>query len=427
MHLLPTDIIVRRYKQEHSLWVSQRLLVAQCGVSEEYLRQAARDRFKKTAKGYKYKDYLPNTGAAWRWARINGRFYYDYACIPDRAPTHYRSALGSKDTLLQAAEQYKLAQQEQTIAQLKKTIKQRVTALVCSNDTHYYRYETGIGFTSAEAQQMATARAWCRFILQQLHGNGFKKLGISKVQDFYQLCTDLLLPTNLEGFNISSAQYLRNKVTGYPASADIKAQRDYFISGKYGNANALVVGKYPLVSEETGQVYPFDIHQAIMYNLYMNPGSPSKEYVHQLWDRYYQHDIVQFGEQPVSYRAFCHHLSRFNRQILMGKARHGEDWYKKNMLTYVTAEPLQYAHSLFAGDGSGTLAYQYRDKDGKLKARNLYVTLISDVASRYIAGWAAAPEGTSTETEDMTIEALRMAANNSQSLTMFEFVSDTLT
>lgn len=424
MHLLPTDIIVRRYKQEHSLWISQRLLIATCGMSEEYLRARARPMFKERTRGYKYKSYLPDTGASWRWARVNGEFYYDYARISDRAPTYFRSALGSEDTLLQAAEQYCLAKHEQSLAQTRKTIRERVLALVSNEDTHHYRYQMGVGFTAQQALQMATARAWCRFIVQQLQGNTFRKLGIAKIKDFYQVCTDILMPLNLEGFCIGSAKYLRDKVAGYPAGESLQAQREYFVSGKYGNTNALVVGKYPLVNEETGQVYQFDIHQAIMYRLYMNPGSPTKEYIHQLWDSYYKHDIISFGEQPVSYRAFCHHLRRFNKDILMGKARHGIEYYKKNMLTYVTTERLQYAHSLFAGDGSGTIAYKYRDKEGKQKVRNLYITVIHDVASHYIAGWSAGPEGTSAETADMTIDALKMAVKNGDNQTMFEFVSD---
>ncbi|MDT8346520.1 MAG: hypothetical protein RQ756_01860 [Flavobacteriaceae bacterium] len=424
MHLLPTDIIVRRYKQEHSLWISQRLLITQCGVSEEYLWKKARPTFKKTTKGYKYKDYLPYTGAAWRWARVGGKFYYDYDCIPDRAPTHYRSALGSKDALLQAAQQYRRAQQAQTITTIKQQLRQRVANLVSNTDAHYYRYHSAIGYTAEQAQQLATARAWCRFILQQLQNHRYRSLGISTKKDFYQLCTDILLPLKLQGFNISSAKYLRNKIAAYAAEPDLQAQLNFFISGKFGNTNALVVGKYKLYNEETGQVYDYDIHQAIIYNLYMNPGKASKEYMFKLWDQYYKHDIIAFGEQPVAYRTFIHHCRRYNNEILATKARHGSEWYKKNMLTYVAAEPLQYAHSLYAGDGSGTLAYQYRDSDGKLKARNLYILLISDIASRYVAGWAPAPEGSSSEDPGMTLEALRMAIDNSERKTMFEFVSD---
>jgi len=151
------------------------------------------------------------------------------------------------------------------------------------------------------------------------------------------------------------------------------------------------VGKYPLIDESTGQIYQFDIHQAMMFNLYMNPGGSTKEYIRTLWERDYCEDVKEFDLQPVAYRTFCHHLTRFNRQIQTSRARHGEDYYKKHVQTYVTTERLQFAHSLFAGDGSGTINYKYM-KTKKVKGKEvqelstmkLYVILITDVVSRKI-------------------------------------------
>src|SRR5690606_19557674 len=130
-----------------------------------------------------------------------------------------------------------------------------------------------------------------------------------------QICCDLISPLELEGFKVNSAAYLRNKLDTFPINEGNYPQRDFFISGKYGNDNAQIVGKYPLFDEETGQVFDFDIHQAMMFRLYMNPGSSTKEYIRQLWERYYIEDVREFGQEPVSYRTFCHHLSRFNRQL----------------------------------------------------------------------------------------------------------------
>lgn len=168
----------------------------------------------------------------------------------------------------------------------------------------------------------------------------------------------------LEGFKVSSSAYLRNKINDFPITGDVLEQLNFFVSGKYGNDNAQIVGKYPLVDETTGQIHQFDIHQAMMFHLYMNPGGSSKEYIRTLWERDYIEDVREFDLQPVAYRTFCHHLTRFNRQIHTSRARHGEDYYKKNVQTYVTTERLKYAHSLFAGDGSGTVNYKYKKADG---------------------------------------------------------------
>ena len=422
MQLLHNDIQLRNYKDGETLWVSHRLLLQVCQVTDEYLRKA-RTVFKKSIqKGYKYGDFLPNTGSAWRWGKINGTFYYDLDCLPDRKPTHYRSKFGAKHELLQQYEALQSADKSNKQTQLKALIQTQVNSFIDNTDITYYMYSAMVGFNQNQAEQMATARAWCLWMIKQLYNDNFKSLGINKKQDFYQLCTDILAPMELEGFKINSAAYLRNKVNEFPS--DLKEQLNFFISGKYGNDNAQIVGKFPLVDETTGQIFQFDIHQAMMFHLYMNPGGSTKEYIRTLWERDYCEDVKEFDLQPVAYRTFCHHLTRFNRQIQTARARHGEEYYKKNVQTYVTTEKLQFAHSLFAGDGSGTINYKYQKANGKWSTMKLYVILITDVSSRFIAGWSAAPKGSHKETEAMTKEAVKMAIQNGGNQTMFEFISD---
>ncbi|MDB0613557.1 hypothetical protein PL371_17145 [Tenacibaculum maritimum] len=93
-------------------------------------------------------------------------------------------------------------------------------------------------------------------------------------------------------------------------------------------------------------------------------------------------------------------------------------------MTYVPSEKLKYAHSLFAGDGSGTINYKYVDKKGKLKTMKLFVMLISDVSSRQIVGYSFSKKGFHNETTDMMKDAVKMAIKNCDYQTMFEFVSD---
>lgn len=425
MNLLHNDIILRNYKDGETIWVSQRLVMQVCGVQKEYLDTKARPRYKKSIKkNYKYGDFLPKpeSNTYWRWGKVNGTFYYDLDCLPDRKPTHYRSKFGAKHELLQQYEALQSADKSNKQNQLKALIQAQVNTFIDNTDITYYMYSAMVGFNQKQAEQMATARAWCLWMIKQLYNDNFKSLGINKKQDFYQLCTDILAPLELEGFKINSAAYLRNKINEFPT--DIKEQLNFFISGKYGNDNAQIVGKFPLVDETTGQMYQFDIHQAMMFHLYMNPGGSTKEYIRTLWERDYCEDVKEFDLQPVAYRTFCHHLTRFNRQIQTARARHGEEYYKKHVQTYVTTEKLQFAHSLFAGDGSGTINYKYMKPNGKWSTMKLYVILITDVSSRFIAGWAAAPKGSHKETEAMTKEAVKMAIQNGGNQTMFEFISD---
>ncbi len=424
MHLLPNDILIRNYKDGETVWISHRLILQVCQVTDEYLRKS-RVVFKKSiSKGYKYGDFLPQTGTSWRWGKSNGTFYYHYDSLPDRKPTHYRSKFGTKHELLKHLEALQSAESNTQQSNLKKTILTQVNSLIDNTDITYYMYNAVVGFNQNQSIQMATARAWCLWISKQLENDNFKLLGINKKQDFYQACADILSPMNLEGFNVNSAAYLRNKITDFSQSNDILDQLKFFISGKYGNGNAQVVGKFPLIDESTGQIFQFDIHQAMMFQLYMNPGGSTKEYIRQLWEKSYCEDVQEFGLQPIAYRTFCHHLTRFNRQVQTARSRHGQDYYKKHVQTYVTTERLQYAHSLFAGDGSGTINYRYQKPDGKWSTMKLYVILITDVASRFIAGWSPAPSGSHKETEAMTKSAVKMAIETGGNQTMFEFVSD---
>jgi hypothetical protein len=432
MNLLPNDILLRNYKDGETVWLSQRLIMQVCGVTKDYLDCRARRLFKKSIqKGYKYGDFLPNTGSAWRWGKVNGVFYYDYDCLPDRKPTYYRSKFGTKNDLLQAYNNLLNTESNKVVDVYKNTINKQVNTLIDNTDLTYYMYEAVVGFNQEQAEQMAIAKAWCVYLNNQLNSDNFKKLGITKKQDFLQLCTDIIAPMQLEGFKINSAAYLRNKLSEFPYHASTVAQRNYFISGKYGNDNALVVGKYKIYDESTGEEFEFDIHQAMMFHLYMNPGSSTKEYIRTLWERDYINSVKEFDLQPVSYRTFCHHLTRFNKQIVLARHRHGEDYYKKHVQTYVPTEKLQYAHSLFAGDGSGTINYKYykiKKVKGKevreLASMKLYVVLITDVASRFIAGWSAAKPGFHNETFEMTENAVKMAIENGGNQTMFEFISD---
>ena len=424
MNLLNNDIIIRKYKDEESLWISQRLIMQVCQISYEYLR-LSRNKFKKSiSKGYKYGDYLPETGKSWRWAKVKGQFYYDYDNIPDRKPTHYRSKLGTKHELLQQYEALLSANEGKKEDLIKNTIIGQVSVLVNNNDIAYYMYDAHVTFTRKQAEQMALAKAWCIWMLKQLENDNYKALGILKKQDFFSICISIISPMQLEGFKPKSAEYLRNTILYKFPTDNILEQLNFFISDKYGNQNALVVGKYPIFSEETGEIFQFDIHQAIMFNLYMNPGSATKEYLHSLWEDKYCKDIVEFGMQPISYRTFCHHLSRFNNEIKTARERHGVEHYKKNVQTYVTAERLKYAHSLFCADGSGTINYSYVDKKGKQNTMKLYVILITDVATKKIVGWSPSTKGSHKETPQMMMDAVKMAIENTGRQTMFEFISD---
>ena len=98
MQLTTHDIYPRRERDGRTtLWLSERLLIEDLGVTKLYLDQKARPLYIATvSRAKKHKDILPITGKSWRYARINNAFYYDY----DYLPAQRRELLPGKAELL---------------------------------------------------------------------------------------------------------------------------------------------------------------------------------------------------------------------------------------------------------------------------------------------------------------------------------------
>lgn len=101
------DIITRNTGDNQTVWLSQRLIMDVCGISEDFLRTTARKRYKNSVqKCYQHHNVLPDTGKGWRWAKMNAGFYYDLFRIPNRAPQNYRELFGDASQLVQNYEDF---------------------------------------------------------------------------------------------------------------------------------------------------------------------------------------------------------------------------------------------------------------------------------------------------------------------------------
>ncbi len=103
MNLQQGDILVRNYDGTQTVWLSQRLVMEVCGISENQLA-VLRNAYKKSVRSCdlaKSKDFLPDSGKAWRWAKTSNGFYYCLDNIPNKAPKHYRELFGDKEALLE--------------------------------------------------------------------------------------------------------------------------------------------------------------------------------------------------------------------------------------------------------------------------------------------------------------------------------------
>lgn len=391
----------------------------------EYLRTKGRSNYKLSVSPcHRSKDILPDTGKAWRYARINGQFYYDFDRIPDRKDTRYRSRLGNRDELLQAMDELIATEQRYSEQCAIRSVEDYVKARIRNTDILRFRYYEINGvckYNKDKAKELAEAIAWARSIKELVANGGYKDFGYRTKEDFYKACAQILHKKKLEGFAVTTGGSLRKKLVYFPE--DEMEQYDFFVSGRYGNDNARKIGKCKLVDEETGEIKRFDIHEALILKLWMNFGSPAKESKIDLWDRYEQ-DIAYLGEKALSYSTFCHYTNMYNTRLKTYRERHGWKAFASTFLSYIPTENLRYGNSLWCADGSGTLAYSYLDRTGKLRSMRLYIIMVTDVATGKIVGWAPASIGQHKETPEMVRKAVLMGLRSCGKREIMEFVSD---
>lgn len=375
MNIQSNDIVLRQFQGNTTMWLSERYICNTLGSNMgDYLRIRGRLIYRQSVSPcFRSKDILPDTGKAWRYARINGQFYYDFDRIPDRKDTRYRSRLGERDELLHAADE--LATAEVRIAEQYaiRNLEDYVKAHIRNTDFLRFRYYEINGvckYNKDKAKELAEAMAWARSIKELVANGGYKDFGYRTKEDFYKACAQILYKKKLEGFAVTTGGSLRKKLVYFPE--DEMEQYDFFVSGRYGNDNARKIGKCKLVDEETGEIKRFDIHEALILKLWMNFGSPAKESKIDLWN-HYERDIAYLGEKALSYSTFCHYTNMYNTRLKTYRERHGWKAFASTFLSYIPTENLRYGNSLWCADGSGTLAYSYLDRTGKLRSMRLYI------------------------------------------------------
>lgn len=408
MNIGQDDIIVRTFQNTPTVWVSERFICNTLGKGiDEYLRRRARFDYRQSVSPcHRTKDILPATGKSWRYARINGQFYYDYDFIPNRADTQYRSRLGDKDSLLHAVDEVAAKSKEMTRKEAEEYMIRTVMARQNSEDIHYYMFKEINGvckYNQDMSRQLAEALNWLRVAREMVNNKRYQMIGINKQEEFFGLCAAILNRRKLYGFTITTGGSFRKKLVYFPN--DIDGQRDYLISGRFGNDNARRLGRDRLVDTTTGEIFNFDMHQAIILDLWMNPGGAGKGSKIELWNLY-REDIVYMGLDPMSYSTFCHYTNSYDTEFNTTSERHGTGFFNKVCLPYISSDKPVHSNSLWCADGSGTIGYKYYDKEGDLRSMRLYVMLISDVATGKIVGWCPSAPGFHSESPYMMKQAM---------------------
>lgn len=426
----PSDILIRETPNGTTVWVSQRVVAGKCGIRETYQRKV------QTL----YKQSLPPSwrsvagqnefflglkpGKSWRWGRKGGQYYYDVDTIPNRAPVFYRDRLPSKEELVALVDDGNLRGTRERDADQRRRILEQVQQLVDNTDIDYFAtYLVGDKrvLNTEKARQLAEAVAWCQFIKRATATGEFKDYSVTMLKDFYEACADILSKLSLEGLRVNTPASLRKKVMQAPG--DVDQLRHYLVSGKYGNDNPRKIGKYKMVDYTTGEILRFDEHEAAIMTYWLNPGGSTKDSKRSLWQQYAS-DMEAVGKIPLSPSTFTHYTNTWANKMLSSKERHGTKHSKNTYRPYIPAKPLEFANSLWASDGSGIVPYRYQDQHGKWRMMKLYVMLVSDTASKYIAGYSASRVARHTEDFTMLHSAMQMALRDNGRTEVLDFISD---
>lgn len=128
MQLHSSDIYIQKDRTARAVWIAHEYMMS-LGCTDGYLRKERALYNKTVAPSFRKRDILPDTGRAWRWAKLNNRYWYAYDNIPDKAPAHYKSQLPSAEEIMTIA----LQEQKQEPNELENHFKDYLT-------NHYVPY-----------------------------------------------------------------------------------------------------------------------------------------------------------------------------------------------------------------------------------------------------------------------------------------------
>ncbi|SNA83194.1 conserved hypothetical protein [Flavobacterium psychrophilum] len=161
MNFKHTDIIIRK-ETKQEVWISERLVIEVCDISKEYAWKIRSQYKTSVSKSYHRFNILPVTGKSWRWAKINGLYYYDFDFIPNKKPTFYKEMFGDKTDLIDRFNSYSKNQDNSILEiQFKAFLKQTYNDYL-----HCY-----IDYRNEHRTALAKACAVIEFCVQYIENN----------------------------------------------------------------------------------------------------------------------------------------------------------------------------------------------------------------------------------------------------------------
>lgn len=350
MTIAHTEIIKKRERDGRQVvWVGQDYLIAETGVSESYLRETARKRFKKSVPPHRRsQDILPDTGTTWRWAKIDGNFYYDY----DRISDNYKALLPSRDELLNIKTE---VQSKRRLSKLEKRVRKALKKGY-SEYLHCYRsYKKTARYNLAKA---------CAVLEQTVKYIVDKDIDISKNRVFIDLAK--LVEFYDVAYLPNNHRRLKEKIM--PILQDGESVAGLIDLPRIGNTNSV---KYADDDQLIAWVYQLR--------------NSAKNFTNTYIIRKIKTMCVMLEKPVPSDSWFSNILAQDHTAFLTAEGRYGKKGRKSWLYRgYIPTQGALHAGDCWQADGTRVNFIGHKSDDGSEKF--LYVIAIRDVHSGDLLG-----------------------------------------
>lgn len=347
------DILIRKTSDGLTYWLSERLVKELCEVTDGYLRKS-RTTYKKSVQAcYQRFNVLPASGKSWRWAKLNGSFYYDIDFIPNKAPNFYRDLFGDKEELVTTYQQAITQQTSNTLESFFKGYlkENEKDFLHCYNDC-----------TKEQQKALAKACAVLEFSVKYIQENEFR--------------------TENEGYKQLSELIEKNDLRYLPKNYRILKQK---VTDVVENGQAIAeIIQLPRAGNTNAQEY----NDPEVWNWAMQLTAMGQNYSNDWKTRKIQDMCRMLGKKVPSRRWFGQNIyEQHNTKFITASQRFGKGTTKSKI--YEGYIPFQ--NALFAGDcweidATRLNMIAHKADDGSEKF--LYIIAVRDVHSGDVLGYS---------------------------------------
>lgn len=374
MNFKQNDILIRKTSDGQTIWLSERLVSEVCGVSNGYFRKV-RNLYKNSVQNcYQRFNILPASGASWRWAKINGSFYYDLDFLPNQSPKFYRDLFGDKTELIENFNEFD-SNKENVL------FESQFNSYIKANEKDFlFCY---VDCTKEQQKALAKACAALEFSVKYIQENEFR--------------------TQNEGYKLLADFIEKNELRYMPKNYRILKEKVADVIEK-GQAISEVI-QLPRAGNTNAQEY----NDPEVWNWAMQLTSMGQNYSNDWKTRKIQDMCLMLGKKVPSRRWFGQNIyEQHNTKFLTASQRFGKGTSKASLYEgYIPFENALFAGDCWQVDATRVNMISHKADDGDKKF--LYIIAVRDVHSGDVLGYSF----DYSENRWSVINAVKMAVQTS--------------